>query len=74
MSKYADTVGTESCTETKKDLKARIKQTKLRLKDFIELTNYVDMSWDARTQIIGSLYLDLVRMQDRYNRKTSKSK
>ena len=71
MSRYIDTIGTEPCVETKKDLKARIKNAKLKLKDFVELAGHIDMPWDARNQIIGSLYLELVRLQSEYDGKTS---
>ena len=56
---------TATCVETKKHLKESIKKEKTKLKDFIELSNHVDMNWEHRYQTIGSIYLNIVNMKDR---------
>jgi len=64
MSKYRiESVG--SCVESKKDLKKRLKVEKLKLKDFIEILEEVDMDYSHRSQVVGGMYLDIVNMEKR---------
>ena len=64
MDKYG--IGsTNSCVESNKDLKKRIKMQKMKLNDFIEIADGVDMNWEHKNQMAGSLYLELVRMEKR---------
>jgi len=58
-------VTSAECRETKKVLKSRISKEKQKLKDFFELTEYIDMSWEARQQTIGSMYVNILGMKKR---------
>ena len=62
MSKYK-IEAKNSCVESKKDLKKRLKMEKLKLKDFIEILEEVDMDYGHRAQAVGSIYLDIVHME-----------
>ena len=66
MGRYGiNSVGPESCIETPKDLKKRIKQREMILEDFIEMTRIIDMPWEARQQTVGNLYMDIRDMKKR---------
>ncbi len=54
-----------ACVENKKSLKKRIKDKKRLLKDFIDISNYVDMDYIARRSAIGSIYMELQDLKRR---------
>ena len=55
----------ESCVETKKHLKNEIKREKKKLRDFMDVTDRIDMSWEARQQTVGSMYIQIEGMERR---------
>ena len=64
MSRYAMDANakmSEPCRETKKHVKDRLKRTKLVLKDFISVSEYIDMDYKEKNNVIGSLYMDMHR-------------
>ncbi len=66
MSRYGiKSIGPESCVETPKDLKKRIKQREMILEDLIEMTRIIDMPWEARQQTVGNLYMEIRDMKIR---------
>ena len=65
MGRYGIQSTAENCVETKKDLKKRIKVEKEKLKDFFDITAYIDMPWEARQQTIGSMYINILDMKKR---------
>ncbi len=63
MNKYAtEPVG---CRESKKELKQRIKVEKLKLNDFINLVENMDINYESKQTAVGSLYLNIVGMEKR---------
>ena len=64
---------TESCVETKKHLKLRIKMEKKKLKDFFNIVEHLEMPWDHKQQAIGGMYLNILgmkrRLKENYGRK-----
>ena len=69
MGKYAIKSTADSCVETKKDLKKRIKRQKKVLNDFLELTPYLDMDWKEKQAVIGNLYVEILDMSKRLNQR-----
>ena len=54
---------TDSCVETRKNLKARLKIEKMKMKDFIELSRNMDIPWEARYQTVGQQYLHILEIK-----------
>lgn len=48
----------EPCGPSMRDLKARLKQNKIKMEDFITVTGHVDMDYNERNKCIGNLYMD----------------
>ena len=56
---------TNSCVETQKDLKKRLKNRKMVLEDFIDMTKVIDIDWKEKQVVIGGLYLEIKDMKTR---------
>ncbi len=65
MSKYGTPTMAENCVETKKHLKQSIKREKRKLKDFIDISENMDMPWELKQQAVGSLYIQINNMKRR---------
>ena len=69
QNKYGQTpIRTDACVESKKDLRERLVVEKLKLKDFIELSRYMDVPWEARYQTIGQQYLTIADIKKELKR------
>ena len=62
----AETVN--SCMDTKKNLKARLKIEKMKMRDFIGLSRNMDMPWEARYTAIGQLCLQIRELKQQLKR------
>lgn len=51
------------CVENKKDVKKRLKEAKKRLETGFDLVQYLEISYEAKNQIIGSLYTNVRRIE-----------
>ena len=66
MSKYDYPTGVRTdrvCRESIKVLKQKLKVEERRLEDFIELTERIDMTYDARYAAIGAMYSSVRRIR-----------
>lgn len=50
-------------SEKLKDVKKRLKEAKKRLETGFDLVQYLDISYEARNQVIGSLYTNVRRIE-----------
>lgn len=65
MSKYGYTsldVPTE-CVEQPRETKKRLQKAKLKLREFINLTEFMDIPYDNRNQAIGCAYMEVYRLE-----------
>ena len=70
MNKYklsTTSVGRE-CVESPKMLKKRLKLEKKKLRDFMALTDELDMNWEHRQTAVGTLYTSIVRLKKEMKR------
>ena len=62
------------CMPTMRTMKARLKEQKNLIEDFIELTRKVDMNWELRQQTIGSMYLEIRAIKEDIHRLKQRKK
>ena len=62
MGGYASVNG--PCRQSRKSIKAEIKKTKSRLTAFVELSNGMDIPYEARMQSVGALYLRITDLKN----------
>lgn len=53
----------EPCRESKKTIKKRLKVAKDKLENVTDMLETLDMNYDSKQQAIGSLYMNVRRLQ-----------